>query len=187
MVDVPSTNDFGHQEDGGTTEPMPDFGAMPTAELKKRVQQFGLKVSGKKVMVRQLTEIWVAQNRPREDSTATTTALGNIESVHSGTEEANTGTGVPSSMSDDQPSSSSDPRAQSNLSREQILSRQVRAFVLSQPHWYSTVLLLNAIDMRALHAALNSAASLDSSMIKCSLKQLETILREQGISFQAQS
>jgi hypothetical protein len=48
-------------------------------------------------------------------------------------------------------------------------------------------LLLNAIDMRALHAAMKHAASLDSNMLKCSLKQLEAILREQGISFQSQS
>ena len=160
---------------------------MTTAELKRRVKQFGLKVSGKKVMVRQLAEIWIAQNRPRDDSTAITSALGNTASVQSTVEEANTGPGAASSKSDDEPLSSSDSRTQSKQSREQTLSRQVRTFVLSQPHWYTTVLLLNAIDMRALHAAFNNAASLDSSMVKCSLKQLETILREQGISFQAQS
>jgi hypothetical protein len=186
-VDVLPTNEFGRQETtgGSTTEPMPDFGAMTSAELKRRVKQFGLKVSGKKVMVRQLAEIWVAQNRLHDDSTAIASAIGNTALVRSSTEQTNAGQGA-SSMSD-QPLSSSDTRAQSKLSREQTLSRQVRAFVLSQPRWYTTVLLLNAIDMRALHVALNNAASLDSSMIKCSLKQLETILREQGISFQAQS
>ena len=185
-VNVLLANDWGHQEaaGGGTAEPMPKFGAMDTAELKKRVKQFGLKVSGKKVMVRQLSEIWIAQNRPRNDSTAVTTALGDTAAVQFGTEEPEiTATGT-SCMG---PHPSSDRHAQSKLSREQILSRQVRAFVLSQPHWYTTVLLLNAIDMRALHAALSNAASLDSNMIKCSLKQLETILREQGIAFQAQS
>ena len=189
-VDGLLTNDWGHQEaaDGSTAEQMPNFGAMDTAELKKRVKQFGLKVSGKKVMVRQLSEIWIAQNRPRNDSTAAaTTAPGDTATVQLGAEAPeeleNTATGT-SCMG---PDTSPDRHAQSKLSREQILSRQVRAFVLSQPHWYTTVLLLNAIDMRALHAALSNAASLDSSMIKCSLKQLETILREQGIAFQAQS
>jgi hypothetical protein len=50
------------------------------------------------------------------------------------------------------------------------------------------VLLLETIDMRALHASLAvEAAQHPEEMGKCSLKQLEAILRQQAICFQAGS
>ena len=188
---------------GATTAvTMPNFGAMDLAELKRRVKQFGLKASGKKVMVRQLTEIWTAQNQSEpQPSALTSDARSTRPDVTSSSDNADPGatgaaataaaTGVSMGVSvQSQPQSNSQSTnvsQQVQLSRDQTLSRQVRAFVLSQPQWYTTVLLLNAIDMRALNAAMKHAASLDSNMLKCSLKQLEAILREQGISFQSQS
>lgn len=187
--EAPPTRNLDRQEATGQTDTkqLPNFSDMDLAELKKRVKQFGLKVNGKKVMVRQLTEIWIAQNRAPNDSKGTNCSLTKATSIpaSSAIEATSVGSGAPWVAQDQ--SSSAEPRPNSKLSREQILSRQVRAFVLSQPQWYTQVLVLNAIDMRALHAALNSAASLDSDMLRCSLKQLEIILREQGISFQAQS
>ena len=56
--------------------------------------------------------------------------------------------------------------------------------MLSRPEWYTPVLLLDAVDMRALHAALSAAAAADSSVTKVSLQGLEKILREQCVQFQ---
>jgi hypothetical protein len=75
--------------------------------------------------------------------------------------------------------------AQAASHEDAVVSRHVRAFMISRPRWYTQVLLLNAIDMRALHAAYATVATVDPSFHTCSLKRMEAILRLQGICFQA--
>ena len=161
---------------------MPNFSCMGVAELKKRVKGFGMKVSGKKAMVRQLTDIWERQCgalklsdstpdsskvHPQASATAHSASKHRGKQQHSGT-------------------SSETNVAACSSGVDRALALQVCAFVMARPEWYTTILLLDAVDMRALHAALSVETAADArNTAKCSLKQLELILREQALCFQA--
>ena len=166
-------------------ETMPNFGAMDVAELKRRVKEFGMKVSGKKVMVRQLTEIWERQHGlVRSDDATPDSGMGRPQAPTSSGHSASKQRGRQQRVG---AHSATEARGTCGAGVDRSLALQVRAFVMARPEWYTPVLLLDAIDMRGLHAALSVEASTNPSrMAKCSLKQLELILREQALCFQAE-
>ena len=151
-------------------ESQPDFASMDLAELKRRVKQFGLKAGGKKTMVRQLGEIWAAQHPGGADGRQPRTAPQ----------------GAPAPPAPPARESARRAPARDKRAHDDAVAQQntVRAFVLSRPEWYTPVLLLDAVDMRALHAALSAAAAADSSMPRVSLQGLEKILRSMCVQFQ---
>ena len=154
-------------------ESQPDFASMDLAELKRRVKQFGLKAGGKKTMVRQLGEIWAAQHPGGAGPPPASARLPTVTAPQ----------GAPAPAAPARESARRAP-ARDKRAHDDAVAQQIRAFVLSRPEWYTPVLLLDAVDMRALHAALSAAAAADSSVTKVSLQGLEKILREQCVQFQ---